>query len=776
MFKNLKIRTTIILSFILLTLISTSVLGYVFLEGTVGILKKQINQHLETAVQSRVNNVGTIFNVYDQRITLVATRTALRRDLKSYYETKDNQYLVAIQDILMDVLAGDAKFLYVSILDINGKTIVSTDEDIATKDYSGTDRFLEGKKGNYISDLFGPDEKGAKINLSGPLYLDNEFLGVVVIGSPGKQLEDVAFEQKGLGETGEIFLINKNYLMITPSRFKQNTFLKQKIATELAEECFTSKDEGEANDADFYTDYRGVSVIGTYTYIPRMNWCMLAKYDKSELLDKPERSLLFEFIFFFIIIIILINLVGYFISRSITKPLGSLQLNIERIEKGDFEHKIDVSSENEVGQLAEAFNKMVEAVKKSRASIEKEVKVKTKEIAQREKEALDQQKAIMNVLEDVEIEKRKAEESAYNLKKFELAVEGASDQIVITDTEGIALYINKATERITGFSQKDIMGRKVGTAELWGGNMKKEFYEKMWDTIKRKKKVFVGEINNTRKNGKKYVASVSVSPILDKDNDVLFFVGIERDITKEKEIDKAKTEFVSLASHQLRTPLSAISWFTEMLIAGDAGKLNKEQKKYLQEIYNGNRNMVELVNALLNVSRIELGTFTVEPEKASVVDLVKDVIKLQKHQMDAKKIAIKEEYQSNLPDINIDKKLTTMIFQNLISNAIKYTPEKGKITVTAKKDSSNLVVSVADTGMGIPEDQKDKIFTKLFRADNVRKTSTEGTGLGLYIVKSILKSTGGEVSFTSKEGKGTTFVVKIPLKGMKSKKGEKKLT
>lgn len=259
------------------------------------------------------------------------------------------------------------------------------------------------------------------------------------------------------------------------------------------------------------------------------------------------------------------------------------------------------------------------------------------------------------------------------------------------------------------------------------------------------------------------------------------------DMTKERQVDKAKTEFVSLASHQLRTPLSAINWYSEILLAGDAGPLNDEQKKYVEEVAVGNRRMVELVDALLNTSRLELGTFIIEPKPIDTVSLVKSVLGELKSDIAKKKQVVTEMFDEAIPQFSADEKLLRMVMQNLLSNAVKYTPDGGNITVGVSVGTSgshvdekvleedSLVFSVADSGIGIPAGQQDKIFSKLFRADNAKESETEGTGLGLYIIKSIVEQSGGAVWFTSKEKQGTKFYVTFPLGGMKAKAGTKKL-
>ena len=396
----------------------------------------------------------------------------------------------------------------------------------------------------------------------------------------------------------------------------------------------------------------------------------------------------------------------------------------------------------------------------------------------KQNEELEKTKRVMlNVLEDVQEERSRAESLASELEKFKIALDGTSDHVVITDSNGIALYANAGLKRITGFSPEEVLGKKVGTKELWGGKMSQAFYEDLWRTIKIEKKPFVGEITNKRKDGTSYQSLSSISPIVNKDGALEFFVGIERDITKEKEIDSAKTEFVSLASHQLRTPLSAINWYTEMLLAEDAGAITDTQREYLGEVSRGSRRMVELVNALLNVSRIELGTFAVQPEPTDVVELARDVINELKSKILEKKFHIEETYAENLPKMMIDPKLTRIVFQNLLTNAVKYTPEEGKISISIamSTDETMFTISVSDTGYGIPKGDQSRIFTKLFRASNIREKETDGTGLGLYIIKSIVEHSGGTVTFESEEGKGTTFTLTLPVSGMQPQEGNKQI-
>ena len=184
----------------------------------------------------------------------------------------------------------------------------------------------------------------------------------------------------------------------------------------------------------------------------------------------------------------------------------------------------------------------------------------------------------------------------------------------------------------------------------------------------------------------------------------------------------------------------------------------------------------ELVNALLNVSRLELGTFIIEPEVVDITGLANSVIDELKPQIEEKKLKFTKDYDKNLAKIKLDPKLIRIVFQNLLSNAVKYTCAKGKVNLEIRKSKSHVNIIVSDSGIGVPKKQQAKLFTKLFRADNVQEVDADGTGLGLYIIKSILEASGGDISFESTPGKGSIFTIQLPLSGMQSKTGTRSLS
>ncbi len=285
-------------------------------------------------------------------------------------------------------------------------------------------------------------------------------------------------------------------------------------------------------------------------------------------------------------------------------------------------------------------------------------------------------------------------------------------------------------------------------------------------------------------NGQTHFLKSRAKVIRDKHGKPIQMIGVIWDITKEKLIDLEKTEFVSLASHQLKTPLTAISWYAEILLK-QKQDLKSDQLKYITEIATGNHRMIELVNALLNVSRLELGTVSIEPKSVDLSEVFSSIEDEFSHKIKHTKQTLSISIDSKIPNIYTDEQLFRIVVQNLISNAVKYSPEKAKIVVkvgfskpskTSKAPASRgIVVSVQDNGYGIPEDAQARIFEKLYRAENIKTLNTDGTGLGLYMSKLLAEALHGKLWFDSKVGNGTTFYLRIPISANIHRAGSKSL-
>src|SRR3990172_9199278 len=358
--------------------------------------------------------------------------------------------------------------------------------------------------------------------------------------------------------------------------------------------------------------------------------------------------------------------------------------------------------------------------------------------------------------------------------KDEALLSSIGEGIVVTDESGLIDKINPPAEKMVGWKNEEVVGKKwFEVAPLVDDKgvpipAEKRATQKVLATGQA---ISNSTYNYIRRDGTIFPVGTTAAPVIIGGKTV-GVIAVFRDITKEKEVDRAKTEFVSLASHQLRTPLSAIRWYAEMLMNGDVGAITDEQKEYVRAMYQSNERMIELVNTLLNISRIESGRIRIDPEPTDLGELVKQVLFDLTPKIKTKNQNLVVSVHQDLPRINIDPRMVRQVYMNLLTNALKYTPEGGDIHVIISRKGEEIITQVADSGCGIPQSQQDRVFEKFFRADNAQKMEADGTGLGLYLANSIVSSSKGKMWFESREGKGTTFWFSLPVAGVEAKKGE----
>lgn len=702
-----------------------------------------------------VQQAGVIKDTFNASMA-IAKLVASQPLVIEYVRQKDPELQDA--DILrfFSALDPDKKYQSIYLMDRTGRTLTSTDPAFVDQNYRFRDYFTKAFAGMPTIDAaIGATTGKFGYFFAHPIYQGNgDVIGVAVVKLRDATLTTL-LKPSILSDDGTALLVDE-YGIIMQSTDPAMTFkslgaltqeeirhieqtkkfgnvtiiplqyepLKQAIGTPEASKAVIAYDEAKKRD-----DIVGIAKIG------RSPFSLVIKEPLQRFAGAAERVAGITGIFT-ALMAIAAGLVLFLWIARLLRPLTILKEKAAQLGKGkNLDQTIRIDTGDEFEELGVAFNAMIQRLR--------------------------------GMYEDQE---RTIWERTADFEKFKLAVEAASDPVIITDIDGRVLYANKASERITGYSREEIVDSKPS---LWGRQMPIGFYENLWNTIKRDKKEFYGEVTNRRKNGERYVAELYISPLL-MNKDMLYgFVGIERDITARKAADKAKTEFVSIASHQLRTPLAIINWYIEMLLKEDVGAVNKEQKTYLEQIRAASQRMVDLVNSLLSVSRIDIGTLDVKPETLTLSAAADSILADMNPQIRQKKLRIAKEYDPSVPSIDSDPNLLRVIFSNLLSNAVTYTPEGGLITVAIRKsDAKNALITVTDTGYGIPTGQQSRIFEKFFRADNAREKEPNGNGLGLYITKSLVDRLGGRIWFSSVENKGTAFYVSLPFTRMPARQSE----
>ena len=460
-------------------------------------------------------------------------------------------------------------------------------------------------------------------------------------------------------------------------------------------------------------------------------------------------------------------------KKYVKKRLSELMPALEKVSFGDFSARITIpEKEDEFTEISVFLNLMIEELKaskeatkrteeekigiltKTKIELEKRVKKRTVEFEKQAEELNSSKRALMNILEDVEKARSETEEEK---NKTLTIINNLVDGLLVFDSENRLSLVNPQVENLFGLKEKDMIGKTIFELSIF------PTVEPLINLIGKeiKREIFKKEI----KIKENLTLEVTAVPVMIEGGKGLINLIILHDITREKVVERMKTEFVSVAAHQLRTPLSAIKWTLKMLLDEDLGKITPEQREFLQKTYTSNERMISLINDLLDVTRIEEGKHIYKPILTKIESIIQFVVNSYREGAERKKIKIIfKKTEEKLPKIVIDVEKIKLAIQNLLDNAIKYTPQGGTVTILLKRGKKEIIISIKDTGVGIPKDQQDRVFSKFFRGANAIRMETEGSGLGLFIAKNIIETHGGKIWFESLENKGTNFYFTLPVK------------
>ena len=437
-------------------------------------------------------------------------------------------------------------------------------------------------------------------------------------------------------------------------------------------------------------------------------------------------------------------------TKNAKKKVVNVSASSRRDPEGNIiGYYLTFSDISELKKLQERFKKKAQELEELTKSLELQIRERTQELEAKVKELEDSRKALINMLEDFEQERKKSEEEK---NKTEAIINNFTDGLLFFDKENRLISINPQGEQFLKIKNEAVKGK--GTSDLIKLPATAPLIKLLGKELKEvfRKELVLGE----------YTFEITTLPIL-RAGEKIGTLIVLHDVTREKHIERMKTEFVSIAAHQLRTPLSAIKWTLRMLLDGDVGKLTKEQLDFLEKSYQSNERMISLINDLLNVTRIEEGRYLYKPTLIQLKEICQEVINSFQEEILRKKIHFGFLTPlEKLPLVKADAEKIKLVVQNLLDNAIKYTDPGGSVTVSLRKGEKEIEFVIKDTGVGIPKDQQDRVFKKFFRGANIVRLETTGTGLGLFIAKNIIEAHGGRIWFESEEGKGSTFHFTLP--------------
>jgi two-component system phosphate regulon sensor histidine kinase PhoR len=335
-------------------------------------------------------------------------------------------------------------------------------------------------------------------------------------------------------------------------------------------------------------------------------------------------------------------------------------------------------------------------------------------------------------------------------------IDSLSDGILVTDKTGKIILYNQKAEALLGIKGKTALDRPVHHI---GNKVLVELITKTLalDLPYHTEEVCLIDLSDIR-------LRVHVNPVRNEDGLLIGSVTLLHDVSQLSALDKIKANFLSMVSHQLKSPLSSTLLQTSILLDGIVGELNDKQMDLLQKVRNRIKGMVDLIHDILDVCFVEEGGYLKQIEHLDVAEILKRTVELIQPQAQDKNIALHVKIEDNLPVISGNRSSVEAMFINLISNAIKYTPPGGKVNVEMGENAQNIQLEVSDTGIGVEDMDFPRIFDKFYRVKSEMTKNISGTGLGLSIVKSVVEAHRGAINVESKVGEGTTFTVLLPVK------------
>lgn len=414
-------------------------------------------------------------------------------------------------------------------------------------------------------------------------------------------------------------------------------------------------------------------------------------------------------------------IIAVVISNRIIGPINNLIHKMKRIEEGDYSHQIPVVGDDEIAVLAKEYNIMAEQLRLY---------------------------AQMNV-EKIMQEKQKAE----------AVVEGISDGVIVTDRENRILLMNPAAEKELGVLEQDALHRHF---------LETVKQEDIFQAIQRTGSAGAGSKEPfdiiVRKEEHTHHYRITTNMIGDQEHGEIGVVTLLQDITRLKEIEQMKSDFVATVSHEFRTPLTSITMAAGLLLDGTAGEVSTKQRTLAESIQEDCDRLKNLVTELLDLSKIEAGIMQIDFKRSRIQDVFKVALKPFEKLTQEKGIRLRVEAEEELPMIRMDFNKMIWVVSNLVGNALRYTPDdgSGEICLKARVDAEKMEISVSDNGSGIAEDQLERIFDKYVQITN-GSGQAGSAGLGLAISRQIVNAHGGEIHAESEPGRGSVFTVTLKL-------------
>lgn len=565
--------------------------------------------------------------------------------------------------------------------------------------------------------------------------LEGNFAGAVFAQVDARIMPTVV-ERISRGGSGRVYIVNEKGVVIAYPDFSYVLGARDLSALPAVLDAIQGK--GAASSARYVNEI-GQEVLGSAypltielfdSRVSRgasISWFVVAEQPVEDVYQESNQAAIFALFALAAAVVFASGIAVYFAGR-ISKPIVSLHDAAAAFGKGDLRYRARVETGDEIGELADGFNNMATTIGATLDSLK-------------------EQEGIVSAERD----------------KLGLILSGITNAVVAVDLERNVILFNAAAEALTGRATADVIGKPLETLfELFENDVLVPVDAFCPRTPGSGPIYSKNNLRMVGKGGERFVNIVS-GKIHEGEEVRLGCILTLQDITKEYVVERNKREFVSIAAHQLRTPLTGMKWSVEYLLSGDRGALGDTQKSVVMQTKGAVDRMITLVNELLDVTRIDEGHLEVRPSVQSIAPVLSRVQAFFSEAAAKKGVAFKTQFDEDTPPVSIDAAKIEIVLNNLLDNALRYTASGGHIDFSVRSMGHILTIEVRDSGIGIAEKDRARIFTKFFRSGEALMHYTDGSGLGLYVAKNIIDRHGGTIAFTSEENVGTTFTITLPI-------------
>jgi len=743
-FWRKSLRARLLGLFLLLAIIPLAVIGYLAYDLGRQRIVRDVEDHLKSVAILKEQEIQTWVGHLDHTMLWLTSSPSVKNDVAVMsVHVSDESAFETARSSLADELSRVANLAHLTpifLLDhTSGEILASSDVDWEGQFRGDRKYFQEGKDRVYVSGIFHSLRLGQPTMVVAAPIKDNDgrLLGVLAGHANLAPLNEIMQERSGLGETGETYLVNNANLILTESRFEPGVSLKKWVFTEGVSRALARE-----SGVGVYDDYRGEVVIGAYRWLEDRDMALLAEMDRSEAF-RPIIVLRDTVLQAGVLVAVMVGFLSVFVARTFTNPLQQLVEGTEEIGGGNLDYRIEVEGEDEIGQLAQAFNAMVESLQEVTASRDE----LNTEIAERKR---------------IETALRASEE------EFREIFNATTDALILLNQEKRIVRANKTAAKVYDYTEEELLD--LDPRELIHPDYHHVFRKFMADM--EREGTFSGETLDVNKSGEPFYTDVRGTTVTFQGEE--YVLASIRDVTEQKqaelkleetmrELERSNEElerFAYIASHDLQEPLRMVTSYLQLLEQRYEDRLDGDAQDFIDYAVGGATRMKELIDDLLTYSRVDTRGVAFQPvDMDQVINEVLETLQFRLKETEA------EITVHTLPTVPGDKSQLEQLFQNLIDNALKFRGnEPPRVEVGAEKGDSEWVFSVRDNGIGMDSRFKDRVFI-IFQRLHTRD-EYEGTGVGLAVSKRIVERHGGEIWFKSEPGKGTTFYFTIPAQSI----------